>query len=533
MLQAWLKRISDAVANAGPRTRAVLAISALVLAARVLQTRRRRANASRSLRRRATSIGTTRLLAGDPYGWSRYDSIINAVVTLEGRLDVAALVSVLQSRLVHYTRFRAVPVQTTPCGEIFWAARPVDPAAHVFTAAVGGPPGSAASADAIDAIANTLLLTKERPWWEIHVLRHSEGVQPSAKGPNGAAVEGEATTVVFRIHHCLGDGLSLSEVFLDMLVDATGGSVAVQSVPTAGGGSRGGGNTRGARTPLWRYPLLLVDAVACALRVLALPIVGRDTPTAFSNPAHSVPVCANRTAVYLPSHSIALVNRLRSAIGPGVTINDLEYALFAGAVRRFLSHHGEDPDAVSLRAVTPFAVPEAADATTRYDTLLRNHWTFVCNPLPVAGGDAVARIRASHALWTRVKMSMVIPVNFAVHRLASRLPASQQHNTAIQVGTRTSCIFSNVAGPPGPVFLAGCRLTALHMLYPNIGPQVGILSSGGMLHAVVMAASGPVSPRLLARCWMEELEAAAKGLGIPESDVAAGVDRRFVRSWEE
>jgi len=355
--------------------------------------------------------------------------------------------------------------------------------------------------------------------------------------------EGTSGIVLMRIHHVIGDGVSLTEMFADSITDENGEPISKLNLfSPAPRGAQGRQNS--SFLSLLRAPIRAIrfglSAVSSLVYILGLATIGSDTPCAFQNASRQLPYQPNRFTVYLPSHALSLIKSIKNQMtarqqqtaakttgGPddvirNITVNDVEFALFAGTVRRFLARHGEDPDRVTLRALTPFAVTEPTCPVSKYQTLLRNHWTFVVNELPIGAKTAVARIIASHDTWARLKTTALIPVSFLLHRLNSKLPAPMQKQTSNDLMKRVSVVFSNVPGPQTRMFFAGKEVSAIHMLFPNVAQQVGILSVNGMVHmAVVMSTfhEKGQTRRWLAEAFVEELVEAAAAIGMSKVDV--------------
>ena len=90
-----------------------------------------------------------------------------------------------------------------------------------------------------------------------------------------------------------------------------------------------------------------------------------------------------------------------------------------------------------------------------------------------------------------------------------------QRQIVFDVFSRHSVVFSNVPGPKAPVVCAGKQIEGLQMVYPNLLPQVGILSYKGMCHANIVLDDEVVkSPEILRKCFVTELQDLAIALGV-------------------
>jgi hypothetical protein len=480
-------------------------------------------------RARNTSIGSTRLMASGVIPCADYDGVIHIVLHYPKLPELKRLMRVFCDYLIPHRNFHCVPFQRTDGGPIQWINVKVDVEQHFFVHHGLRRDRRALSAlqdsniqDVIDKIVGSRLKTKAegRPWWEVHLF--SSDAAGNTCGGDGL--------VLIRVHHALGDGISLMEALSDALTDGQGAPLLEVSKLFSPARASDGRKYRPGLLPAVKKAL---STVACFVRILGLATVGADTLCAYQDPSRGLPFRNQRFTVYLQSHSLALVKNIKDALSEKtktrITVNDVEFAIFAGAVRRFCARHGNDVGALSLRALTPFAVPEAVDPVTKYETLLRNHWTFVCNRLPVTARSAVERIIDSHRSWSALKNSPMVPVCFFIHRISSLLPRGMQAKTSNDIMTRVSTVFSNVPGPGCPIYFGGEEVESAHMLYANLSHQVGLISINGVVHIslVMITENSSDSPqnrkeirRQLTECFVEELvEAAEQSCGCGRMDV--------------
>lgn len=524
--------LAGIIANHNPY---VLTLSAAIatavlyrLASRILFGKKGRGEPRR--RMRATSLGSTKMMvSGVLPKTAKYDSIINLALWYDARLPKQeVLQKAFADHVVPHMRFHSIPHQKVDCGPIDWVCQRVEVEKHFFTRKAQMRPtleaeGFAATAEGavrrdVEELLNTTLTTKAegRPWWEVHLIE----APVATSGQSAANSTRPPGMVLVRIHHSLGDGVSLMEMFADAVVDADGTPISQLNLFTPA--------SRGARASF--SPLKTLKFVGSALKsivqILGLATVGGDTPCSFQNSSRQLPYQPNRFTVYFPSHSLALIKKIKDTLtakeGKSVTVNDVEFALFAGAIRRFLLRHGEDPSLVHLRALTPFAMMEKMCVDTKYQTVLRNFWTFVANDLPLSEANGIDRVRSSNRTWSRLKSTALIPAAFFLHRLASNLPGVMQKQTSNDLMKRISVVFSNVPGPQKAMFFGGEEITATHMLYPNVAQQVGVLSINGILHmAMVMSTTHDKGQtrRWLSECFLEELIEVAGSVGVSRMDV--------------
>jgi len=157
------------------------------------------------------------------------------------------------------------------------------------------------------------------------------------------------------------------------------------------------------------------------------------------------------------------------------SVNDVLVGVIAGALRRHLVDHGDQPHdlhiyvPVDLRRGGPVA-PE-----------LGNRVGLVQLKLPVSLPDPVARVREVHRRMTRLKAGGQAASTYAILSIVGALP-SWANRLAVWVGVRSSAAVTNVPGPARPVYLAGARLSRLAFWVPQVGGVglgVSIISYAG------------------------------------------------------
>ncbi len=131
-------------------------------------------------------------------------AIITAVFNIEGKIDAQWTIEYLVKRLLIHPRFTSKlsvgrgRARFSPIPG--FAEDPEQIARHVTTHMDSpSPPSSTALDDIVSAP-----LRKDRPLWEMHVF-------PDAKCTTSA--------IVFRLHHCVGDGIGLLRFFLATVAD--------------------------------------------------------------------------------------------------------------------------------------------------------------------------------------------------------------------------------------------------------------------------------------------------------------------------
>jgi WS/DGAT/MGAT family acyltransferase len=133
---------------------------------------------------------------------------ITAVFTFADPLAYDALAALVTRELLTHDRFRQRVVDGG-AGQVYWEDVPdLDVANHVVRVALPADAGR----EALEALVSRLMseqLPRDRPHWQFHLVERYQG----------------GSALVARVHHCIGDGISLVQLLLAMAepVDAPAG----------------------------------------------------------------------------------------------------------------------------------------------------------------------------------------------------------------------------------------------------------------------------------------------------------------------
>jgi hypothetical protein len=205
-----------------------------------------------------------------------------------------------------------------------------------------------------------------RPLWKLYRIINKDSSQPSV--------------VLFRIHHSIGDGISLVGTIVNLFEDANGEKLKID-IPEKMGGQRESSSGLSASK--------IVEFVSSTFEVLTLPNSRYDSDIAFTDPNKKKLVFSpSRKTIYFPTLKLSFIKQIKNRAG--VTINDVLLTATAGAIRRysilkgdpaFFSRHPQG--AVSCRALIPLAFPRSKSDLNSSTRSLRNLWSFVSAPLPM------------------------------------------------------------------------------------------------------------------------------------------------------
>ena len=437
--------------------------------------------------------------------WLRMDRPANlmmicGVLTFERRLNLARLRAVIAERFLVFRRFRQT-AESGAAGARWRDDTQFDIEAHVVATHLPQPAGDAE----LKGLVSTLMATplpRERPMWQFHlVTNHRSG-----------------SAVIARIHHCYADGIALVRVMLSMTDAGADGPPAMPFDATQrsklGGEADAFADALGPLTGVFKSARkigrVLLDkgagvlndpaqAVALAAQgsavtgeIARLATMGQDSPTRFKGK----PGIDKRVAWAepLPLDDVKTVGRAL-----GASVNDLLLSCVAGALRDYLIEHGDDVDALTLRALVPVNLRPMEKAYK-----LGNRFGLVFLDLPVGIENPIERLYAVRANMRALKNSYQPLLAFGLLAAMGSGPVLLQDAMLQALARNATAVMTNVPGPQAPLWLAGERIDSLMFWVPqagDIGLGVSILSYNGSVRFGVVADRGlcPDPDRISAR----------------------------------
>lgn len=213
-----------------------------------------------------------------------------------------------------------------------------------------------------------------RPLWKIYRMINRDTTKSSM--------------ILFRIHHAIGDGISLIGAIVNLFENQRGEKMKIE-IP-----ERMGEQRISASWSLFSVAAKTLEFVRSAIEVLTLPQSRYDSEIAFTAPNKANMVFgSSRKTIYFPTLKLSFVKELKNRAG--VTVNDVLLTATAGAIRRYSILKGDpavmtsslsSPPAIaplSCRALLPVAFPRQKVDLHSSGQSLRNLWSFVSAPLPM------------------------------------------------------------------------------------------------------------------------------------------------------
>ena len=450
--------------------------------------------------------------------WFEMDSstnlmIINGLMWFEGKVDYDLFTHVLENRFVErYERFQQ-RIVTGPDARLYWERDPhFDLRAHVRHIALPEPRTQETLQILLSSVINEPL-DRRKPLWRFFLVEEVEG----------------GTVLFGRIHHCIGDGIALIRVLLDMTSESLDDSVrfAVEApAPLLGSRRRRGLLDRIERTAKGvaktsiqiskamvlqtlltlednRHPVevsksLGILSAASAAILAKLLILPSDRRSVFKGELGAI-----KRVVWSKPLDLAQIK----AIGRthNATINDVLVAAVAGALRDYMLHVGDDPTKGDINAMVPVNLRSLEKAIE-----LNNQFALVYLPLPVSLADPVARLKATKYQMDVLKSSPEPMLVYQILGIIGSLPLDIAKQATMWFSSKASTVLTNVPGPRQQIYFAGLPLRQIMFWVPQSGEismGISIISYNGQVTLGLMVDEHLIQePQLIMERFAQQFE---------------------------
>lgn len=369
-------------------------------------------------------------------------------------------------------------------------------------------PGDQAALEAFVATLQSTPLDRDKPLWSAHLV---DGF-------------GDGAAIVWRIQHCIVDGVSLARVLLSLDDHAPEAGIALDSKqPTPpllaapgyaapamlAGRKLAAAIARETRDAVAHPGGILRGRIAGVdTRSLAKIVrTGPDTPTVLKGPL-GVP---QRTTWTTPM-SLEEVKQIGRPTG--ATVNDVALAALAGALRDYLA--ARDSLVEEIRVYMPFNLRPPDEPIPRE---LGNLFGLVILTLPIGVAARRERLACVQRRMAEIKRTGEGRVAFDGLCMMGISPLGSERLSMDHFSATTTMVVSNMAGPDKPIRLAGVTVKGMLIMAPrtgSVGLGVTIFSYNGRVSFGVNADAGLVPhPDELLRAIVAELRALRRLAAAP------------------
>jgi len=299
------------------------------------------------------------------------------------------------------------------------------------------------------------------PWWEILIIDN--------KGSGKSCA-------LWRVHHCLADGLSMVAL-TEQIIRYADGSPMEPLIPE--------GMRKKFKIKKSWYQLFF-EVLVSAIKILTMPASNYDHPTVFSKCMNKDLIHnRNRELVRFVDTPLDFVKEIKNAAN--VTINDVLYTCLSQAIHMYLVREecpilAEQGSKLLCRSLMPVGFPRNKEAVLDKEQALGNKWCFIETDFFVGQTDIMERLKLVHQQMTALKTSPTAVVQLNLQNmLPTVLPRSFTQQATFDIFSRRSVIFSNVPGPTKPCLFASKEVIGVQMFFSNLIPQTGFISYRGQI----------------------------------------------------
>ncbi|XP_057762412.1 wax ester synthase/diacylglycerol acyltransferase 11-like [Arachis stenosperma] len=436
--------------------------------------------------------------AGRLFAQPEMRQIIHCVVGTKNPFDIDSVKSELRkSAMLQHPRFTSLLVRDRR-GREHWRPTQVDIERHVLI--IDRPLSDADHDSAVNsylADLSTEGLSMEKPLWELHILMAHN-------------------CAIFRIHHSLGDGISL----MSMLLACCRKLHDPHSVPTiASSSSSSSSRSRNTTWPniLWNLAVTLWFCLVFALEFILRCLCVRDRKTPLSGGA-GVELWPRKIAT--ASFSLQDMKTVKTAV-PTATINDVLFAVISSGISRYLDFRApngvqEGIQLTGLAMVNLRKQPGLQELSNLMKSNSGARWgnKFGMLLLPVYyhrsnNSDPLAYLKRAKAMIDRKKQSLEAHFSYKVGDLVmSTLGPKFASWLNYRILCNTTFTISNVVGPQEEIMMVENPVTYLRANNSAL-PHALILnmvSYAGRADMQVQVAKDIIpDPEFLAKCFEDAL----------------------------
>jgi WS/DGAT/MGAT family acyltransferase len=344
-----------------------------------------------------------------------------------------------------------------------------------------------------------------KPLWQMQYIENYRG----------------GSALVMRVHHCIGDGIALVRVLLDMTDDAPGTPQTrrrrrTRTRPLGGGfwlpevvnealysvrKVTGRLVEEGLETVLdaERAGTMVRETAKAAGALKRLLLLPPDPDTVLTGSLGTAKRCA--WSEIMPLEKVKAFGK-----GNGATINDVLLTGVAGALRRYIEGRGGSPDGLDIHAVIPVNLRPDSEVGQ-----LGNKFGLVFLALPIGLPDRMERLQVLKRRMDELKGSSEAIVAFAV-LTALGAASPEVEGLAVQMfGSKATAVMTNVPGPKEELYFAGKAMRSMMFWVPQsarLGLGISILSYAGQVRLGVATDAGLVpDPEAIVSAFQAEMRA--------------------------
>jgi diacylglycerol O-acyltransferase / wax synthase len=420
---------------------------------------------------------------------------IAGIMTFKKPLNRKKLTDTITKRLLRFERFqkRVIMKEGNPhwhLDEYFKLKT------HIHHIALPGKGGYAELQECVsDLISQQLNYNK--PLWDIHLIDNYKG----------------GSVLLWRLHHAIGDGISLVKVVFSL----TGKTARESLAPDETGWTMPrrkkiadnldqlvqlGRSAYEDGMHMLRNPSLFTESIRNTWRTtkeISELFLGRTV----DNTIYKGHMGLVKKAAWAGPFELDTFKKVAKKYD--VKINDVLLALVAGAFRKHLITHKQKVKD-GMKIIVPVNLRKDHEAMK-----LHNEFSFISLDLPIHISSFEKRIRFISEKTTALKPSAEpLLLNEMLHLLADYTPMAVQKIFMEFMGKHIAGVISNVPGPDHPVYLAGSEVEDLMFWIPHtvsLGIGISLMSYNKKVYMGLVVDEGLVNdPEVLVNTFEHELK---------------------------
>ncbi|KAK6946091.1 O-acyltransferase, WSD1-like, N-terminal [Dillenia turbinata] len=407
------------------------------------------------------------------------DQVINCAIGFKNPVNVEAIkTEVKNSLLIQHPRFSSLLIKNSK-GREKWRNTHVEVDKHFIVVDSQSHQNENHEDEVNNYLADLSVsspLSTDKPLWEIHVLMAQQ-------------------CLVLRIHHALGDGVSLMSLFLACCKRADGQEQEQGDSTSRSSGERRRGNWR---VRFWGFLVMVWLSLVYCLEFVMRSLWVRDKKSGVNGGA-GVELWPRKLAT--ARFKIDDLKAVKIAF-PNATINDVLFGVISSGLSRYLD----------LKSSKDFKSGEMEKLMkTKSGSRWGNRFGIFLLPVYYHKGttDPLEYVRRAKKIMDRKKQSLEAHFSYAIGNLVMTLFGPE---VACWLNYRIICnttfTFSNVVGPKKELLLAENPITFLRVTSSALPHAITMhmVSYAGIADLQISVAKDIIpEPKILAKCFEDAL----------------------------
>ncbi|MCL7027718.1 hypothetical protein MKW94_004248 [Papaver nudicaule] len=341
----------------------------------------------------------------------------------------------------------------------------------------------------------------DKPLWELHLLK-------------------EQKCAILRIHHALGDGISLMSLVLAMCRNVDHDQLP--TIPNSSTEKDNSKSTNGSSMGrnVWKLLMALWCTMVYAMELLLRTLFVKDAETKISG-GSGVELWPRKAATAM--FKLDDLKSVKHAM-PNTTINDVLFGVISAGLSRYLDYHkpsnSESQEGLRITGLAMVNLrkqPGLQDMSVLVKNKFVSSWwgnKFGFILLPIyhhtnVDNDPLQYVKRAKAMLDKKKLSLEAHFSYAIGNLVmSLLGPKLAMMLNYRVVCNTSFSISNVVGPQEEIMFGGNPITSFRVTSTSLphALTMHMVSYAGKAKMQILVAKDIIpDPQFLAKCFEDAL----------------------------